>query len=440
MKKKSQTSLRIELGLQLLAYLAMLILLALGIPGCSDNCDVEQTYTYYEPVYTPLSVIRNSVANEEPKEPHIMGKIYTRGVHLFINEPNEGVHIYDNSNPSSPVQITFITIPGNFDIAVNGNILFADSYMDLVAIDISDVLNAKEIGRLENLYENYNSYGFYVDSQLGVVTDWEPVSQVYKSESSCAERFNNQYFLYEGGIAINELANFDVSAAVSPTNPGMGGSMARMTLGNDHLFALSNPYIVPVNIATPSSMSEGNRLELDWSAETLFPRGNELFIGSNSGMYIVNISSPMSPGWISTYQHITSCDPVVVDGDIAYVTLRSGSECQNFTNQLEVIDISNLESPQLIYTYPMYNPHGLGKDGDVLFICDGDEGLKVFDASNNEEIDQHMLASYNSLFAFDIIPYNGVAMMIASDGLYQYDYTDLNDIRLLSKISFNNGQ
>jgi len=26
----------------------------------------------------------------------------------------------------------------------------------------------------------------------------------------------------------------------------------------------------------------------------------------------------------------------------------------------------------------MTNPHGLGKQGDLLFICDGNAGLKVF--------------------------------------------------------------
>ena len=39
---------------------------------------------------------------------------------------------------------------------------------------------------------------------------------------------------------------------------------------------------------------------------------------------------------------MTSCDPVVVQGDYAFVTLRGGTECQGFSNQLDIIDISTL--------------------------------------------------------------------------------------------------
>jgi hypothetical protein len=35
---------------------------------------------------------------------------------------------------------------------------------------------------------------------------------------------------------------------------------------------------------------------------------------------------------------------------------------------------------------------------------------------------------------FDVIPYNNVLMMIAEDGLYQYDYSDLSKINLLSTL------
>ncbi len=37
-------------------------------------------------------------------------------------------------------------------MAVRGNILFADSYVDLVAIDITDIDNPVEISRIENIF------------------------------------------------------------------------------------------------------------------------------------------------------------------------------------------------------------------------------------------------------------------------------------------------
>jgi hypothetical protein len=178
-----------------------------------------------------------------------------------------------------------------------------------------------------------------------------------------------------------------------------------------------------------------SRAYLAWDIETIFPYKNNLFIGSASGMHIMDLSSPEAPAKLSTYEHLQSCDPVVVDDKYAYVTLRSGNTCRGFTNQLEVINIENLRSPQLLKTYPMTNPHGLGIDNTTLFICDGNDGLKAFDATDVNTIDKNLLAHYKDINATDVIPYNNTLIMIGENGLYQYDYSNPKDIRLLSTIN-----
>ncbi|MEM1408399.1 MAG: hypothetical protein AAGG59_16570, partial [Bacteroidota bacterium] len=72
------------------------------------------------------------------------------------------------------------------------------------------------------------------------------------------------------------------------------------------------------------------------------------------------------------------------------------------------------------------------------FICDGSSGLKVYNAADVSTIDQRQLAHYSEIQAFDIIPFNNVAMMIGADGLFQYDYSDLDNIQLLSHIQIAN--
>ena len=173
------------------------------------------------------------------------------------------------------------------------------------------------------------------------------------------------------------------------------------------------------------------------NVETLFPMDGKLFVGTTSGMLIYDLSNPASPNFISAFNHSTQCDPVVVQGDIAYVTLRSGNNCGGWNDQLDVIDISDITKPTLIKTYPMTNPHGLGIDGSALFICDGAAGLKVFDATNSHEIDQNLIAEFPDIQAMDVIPMGNVLLMIGDDGLYQYNYSDLENIELLSHISVN---
>jgi hypothetical protein len=101
---------------------------------------------------------------------------------------------------------------------------------------------------------------------------------------------------------------------------------------------------------------------------------------------------------------------------------------------LEVIDVKDLKNPVLLKTYLMTNPHGLGIDNKTLFICDGDDGLKVFDASDYKTISANQLAHYKNINTYDVIPYNNVAIMTGKDGIYQFDYSDVKNIKLISTL------
>lgn len=418
-----------------LYVLVLAIFTLLLVTSCQENCTIEQRYTYYEPVYTSVQTIRESVQTEDARTIQSAGKIFFKGNYLYINAPNEGVHIIDNSDPSNPINRGFINIPGSVDLSIKGNYLYSDSYMDLVIIDISDIDNAKEIGRVNDVFDNYNSFGYYTEG--AVVTDWVEVDQI--TAYDCDEQLTMHHwgYFYRGGIAVAEFASFDAALSTNSGSPGVAGSMSRFALSNNTLYVITESNLTPMDLTIPEAPVKAQTQYIDWGIETLFPSGNNLFIGANDGMHIMDLTDPLNPELITTYEHVSSCDPVIVDGDHAFVTLRSGTECAGFTDQLEVINIQNLSDPQLEYIYPMHNPHGLGKDGDLLFICDGDDGLKIYNSSDLSAIDSNMVAHYPGINAFDIIPYQNVAMMIGQDGLYQYDYSDINNIRLLSKISYS---
>lgn len=123
----------------------------------------------------------------------------------------------------------------------------------------------------------------------------------------------------------------------------------------------------------------------------------------------------------------------MVEDDIAYVTVHSGNNCgQNF-NELIIINVSDVKRPQPIVSYTMTKPKGLGIDNGTLFLCD--DGLKIYNADDPQTLMANRLAHYSGMEGYDVIPYNNVLMMIAEDGIYQYDYSDLEEIRLLSKIA-----
>jgi hypothetical protein len=408
--------------------------------SCSDTCEQTRQLVYFQPVYSTSAQVKAAVKLEAPKEMSQLGRIYFKDGYLFINEAGEGIHIIDNRSPANPKPISFLAIPGNYDLAIQGSTLYADSYIDLVAFDITNMNAIKEINRVEGLFNNYMAMGYLVGSSNGILTEWKRVDDVQVYETDCRNTYQPWGGMYyDAGFALSSsmAASFSNKTAFAPSpsaGAGIGGSMARFTLSGNHLYALDGGNLDIVDVTDQTNPKAKNEITLSWDVETLFPHTDKLFVGSQSGMFILDLKNPETPTTLSKYEHLRSCDPVVVEGDYAYVTLRSGSACQGFTNQLEVIDIKEVKTPTIVATYAMTNPHGLGIDNGTLFICDGADGLKVFDASDVKTISQNQLAHFTSIQSQDIIPYQNVAMMIGADGLYQYDYTNIKDIKLLSQL------
>ena len=151
-------------------------------------------------------------------------------------------------------------------------------------------------------------------------------------------------------------------------------------------------------------------------------------------IYEVDIKNPEKPEFISEFRHGTACDPVIVDGDYAYVTLKGGGFCGNTESGLYVIDISNLKNPELKVIYPMDGPNGLGIKDNTLFICDGEAGLKVYDKTDAPNIT--LINTFEDIIAYDVIPLSSSLLMIGDRVLYQYEYIYFlyNYYRLINKI------
>lgn len=429
---------------QRISFFIFLFLFSFSFTDCSDKCEETNYFVYYEPTYSTSAEIKSAVTVVDPIPLSEIGRIYFKDGILFINESGKGIHIIDNKNPASPNPLRFLKIPGNYDLAIRGNTLYADSYIDLVAFDISDLSNIKEVNRIERLFNNYTTMGMLVSSDKGILTEWKKVEQVSVSETDCNAIYQPWGGIYyDRGIAMlsGSSQSFSTKTAFAPTTvsqSGIGGSMARFTINGDFLYGLDGSNLDVVDVSQQSQPVAKNEIPLSWDVETIFPHNDNLFVGSRTGMYILDLKIPTQPTIISQYSHLRSCDPVVVEGNYAYVTLRSGSVCEGFTNQLEVIDISNLKMPTILNTYQMTNPHGLGIDQGTLFICDGTDGLKVYDASNVSTISAHQLAHYKEINVFDVIPFQQVAMVIGKDGLYQYDYSDIKNIKLISQLPIVN--
>jgi hypothetical protein len=272
-----------------------------------------------------------------------------------------------------------------------------------------------------------------------IQTDWIETEKSYVDDSDCRDIFpdfmkGGDFIMFGATAESADINTIAPSAIPGGSGTGIGGSMARFTIVNDILYTVGNYslYIFDIsNVSNPNLMSD---VEIQWGIETIFPFKENLFIGAQNGMHIFKITDPLNPQYISTFAHVTVCDPVVANDTVAFVTLRSGSRCNGYTDQLDVLDIKNLYSPKLIKSYPMLNPHGLGIDGKALFICEGEYGWKLFEVNSLYTIDQDIINHFTGMHAFDVIPYHNTLLLIGDDGLYQYDYSDLHNVNLLSSL------
>lgn len=412
--------------------------LTLMTTGClEDHCERTQTFILAEPEFVQPADIRPDIGSESARDLQNPGNLYYYKQYLLVNERREGIHVIDNSDPENPQNLGFISIPGNLDMAVRNNILYADSYLDLLTIDISNPLSPVIKDRDENRFEN--QYPF-VEGQ-GYIVSYTETEQTQTIDCN-DNRWGSPWFWAGGELFIDVVAfdasNAELNANIGSSGTGIAGSMARFALAKNHLYTLDDWQIHAFNIENevPDFTST---VSVSGQVETLFPQGDYLFIGANNGMFIYDNSTPSQPEFISNFAHGTACDPVFVYGDHAFVTLRDGTRCQTFSNQLDIVDISDIQNPVLDISFSMDNPHGLSVVDDVLFLCDGQSGLKVFDASDIFKIDQRQLAVIFGVDSYDIIvlPTTKLALLIGSDGLYQYDATDPENLKELSRIPVN---
>ena len=383
-----------------------------------DSC--RHTYKMVTPVYTNLSVLRAAVQNTPAAAIVSPGKLYIKDKLVFLNEQGKGIHVIDNSNPSHPVQITFIHIPGNVDMAVKGNMLYADLYCDLAAINITDPTHIAVAKYLTNTFPEKAAGGSATNADsIRVITDWT----TRDTTVNCSDGRGYYGPLYDAASSNSSASN--------PAATGTAGSTARFAPVSNYLYTVSTTNLNVIDINDAVNPLFVQTQSIGWNIETIFPYNNKLYIGSGSNMSVFDLQDPVHPQQLSWSGHWCSHDPVVADDNYAYVTLHQANACGSTVNEMDVYDLRAAGSPVLVKTYPMANPLGLSKDGNLLFVCD--EGLKIYDVTNAS--DAKLIKHIAGIETTDVIATGGIAYVVASDGLYQYDYSNTAAIKLLSKLS-----
>ncbi|MBE9465781.1 LVIVD repeat-containing protein [Dyadobacter subterraneus] len=404
-----------------------LAILAGNFLSCKDKCNETRIVEKQVPITYPLSDMRNNLKTIAAREIHAAGKMAVKGQYLFINEIGEGIHVIDNSDPANPRFLSFLQIPGNGDIVIFNNTLYADSYCDMVALAISDVNNIKETDRLKQIFRS----GWFNEDKWSILND-SLFKQEYKTEY-VTETIDCENPNMVDPEPVNSLRESTISGNFPKV-------FSRLNLNENDLFTIEPlSGLRRYSLSNPSSPVFISALTIPQMESPLFwtfANQKVLYAPFFARTILFDLSNPSSIPQISVLENRAPCDKFIFEGQIAYVISQGGGFCGNPVSKLDLLDISDASAPTIISTYPMKSPQNLAIDFPFLYVCEGVNGFKVFDVTDKMNVDKNLITSNTELHANDIILSGKVVIVNAEDGIYQFDATDPKNLKQLSKISF----
>lgn len=410
-------------------YFSLISCLVVLFSSCNSDNDNSEKAVFAVPIIKSKAAIRSTIVVAAAKQTQSEGKIYVAENYIFYIAQEEGVHVFDNANPAAPQNIAFISIEGVHDIAIKGNYLYADNFVDLLVFDISNIGNISLAQTVENSF-NFSPVfpedAEFYDSSIAVNAD--EIITGYRLETR--DRPWAQWL----DIANDAMTSFESSGGAI----GVGGSYARFQINNNALYAVESYQLNVFNITNPTSAFFDKAIYMNlWfnggQFETLFQQKEFLFVGATSGMFIVNAEDEFNPYFVSGFSHATACDPVVVNGNIAYITVRGGSSCGAIVDQVNVIDITTISSPSLLSTYALNQPYGLGIRANTLYVCCGSGGLNVFNATDTSHL---ILENSYPDNVRDVIPLPTHLIAVGTNTIIQYNYGPNFTLQPLSVLNF----
>lgn len=414
----------------LLFIIPVLLLAACG----KDSGTIVATYQKATPIYQDINEVRQQALLEAPRNIKNPGKIFVSDHFLLIGEEGKGIHLVDNTNPETPTPMHFLNVPFNREFFVKDNVIYAESHYDMLKIDISDLSAPRIMARAENTFLEVltNAAG---EALVGF--DFEEVTEEIEVGGKIHNALGNGNYRLYFDYQRNLIPPSAVPASFAGNSNSGVGTVNRIATYHDYVYVLGNSKITVLE--DKDNFARINTITPSWGMETIYAEDDRLFVGTQNSMIIFALNDPTNPQETTNFSHANSCDPVYPVGDVAYVTLRTGdfADCPGNINALLVLDISSNERWAIeLQEIEMLSPYGMTMINDFLFVGEGANGLKIFDATDRKQLE--LFHWDEAVEAYDIIPHpsrTDLILVAGPSGLGQYVLAD-NNLNIVSMLGY----
>ncbi|PIB35542.1 hypothetical protein BFP72_09135 [Reichenbachiella sp. 5M10] len=212
------------------------------------------------------------------------------------------------------------------------------------------------------------------------------------------------------------------------------GSIAKFYIDQTHLYVIEKSSLSVFDVTDFENVKREVKLDVDREVETIYRLGDVLYLGTTTAVLFYDVSNPIDPKYLSSYEHFTGCDPVVSDGKYAYTTLRTSAGCGGGNDVLDVVDLTDVMAPTLVQSVNVSSPYGLVLFDDYLFVGQGNNGMRVFNVADVNSIQS--IGAYGDIKAIDFIRDEDNLIITTETGLVQVKVQTDGSFIILSQINY----
>jgi len=321
--------------------------------------------------------------------------IAVAGSYAYISDSDEGMRVYDVSDPTLPVLMGGVGCAESARaLALIGDhayVAYDRQYHDagsLQVIDIGQVASPEMIGRLDSIHglcvdiaDGPATFAFVGENDsLKVVNYGDPsapvvvagVELLYYSTELKVQGDYAYVAVEEAGLQI-----FDVDDPLDPTAVGSIATPDKAwgldVVGNTAYIAALDSGLVIVDVTDPTAPSRLGEVSFASEARGVKIEESYAFVAALfAGLYVVNVADPDAPFIVANLPLPDAATDLEVRSGLAFVT--------TFEAGLQIIDVSDPSNPYIRGSAdtPGYS-YDIALGNGIAYVADGQAGVQVID-------------------------------------------------------------